>query len=524
MRLKLTHKFFLAILIYSLLIVGLMIGTVQFFAYRNFSDYVNRVELDQLDGLVQSLSALYQQEGGWDSLRADPQAFKEILRLSFPDQQSTRQQRRPPPRDRQRREEQARQDNRREFRRPPREDRRPPPLDREYREDDARRDQRPPRREEERREPGARPENPGQAPSGLSRRLSLFDEEKGLVFGNPHLSEQVLRAIEQDGTAIGWLGIRKRENLAHPLDREFLKQQTKAFYVIGVAVLFLGSLLALLLSGLLVRPIRGLMHAAKKLASFEFETRINTTRKDELGQLAQTFNALARKLKEYETARRQWLSDVAHELRTPLSVLQMEIESMQDGVKEVDEKALESLWAEVLHLGRIVQDLHDLSLAESKVLQMKKTRICAVRVLRETMSRYSERLNQEHLELMDELGQGDASEVLADKDRLIQLFANLIENALRYADRPGVLKIGGKALKKRLVLCFDDSGPGVPPEAMGRLFERFYRVDSSRNRDKGGSGLGLAICKNIVKAHGGTITAMKSPLGGLRVEITFPNA
>ncbi len=518
MKAKLSHKFFLAILVYSLVIVGLIIGAVQFFAYRNFSDYITRVELDELNGLTQFLVALYQEDGGWNSLRSAPESFKEILRRTFPNEQ-------PKPDSRRRYSDNQRRprDERRDHDRPPRSDRRPPPPNSETRRDSEGRERRPPRREEERRNPqNVRLKQPGESPPEISRRLSLFDENKKLLFGNSKLSEQVLRPIETERGTVGWLGIKKQENLTHPLDRKFIKQQTKAFYLIGIAILFLGALLSTFLSGLLVRPIRRLIHAAGQLAFLKFETRIELNRKDELGQLAETFNSMAQTLKHYETARRQWLSDVAHELRTPLSVLQVEIESMQDGVKEADGEALESLRAEVLHLGRIVEDLHELSLADSKTLKMNKTRINAVWVLRETLEKYSEMLEREGLSLIDELGDGGAGVALADRDRLIQVFSNLIKNSIRYVDKPGALKVGRIDRKRRLLLYFEDSGPGVPNGAMERLFERFFRVDTSRNREKGGSGLGLAICKNIVEAHGGTITAMKSSLGGLRIEISLP--
>lgn len=481
-RAKLSHKFFAAILVYSLLIVALMVGTVQFFAYRNFSEYVTRVELDKLDGLVRSLATLYQRDGGWQALRDRGDAFKQALRQSFPDERPepagppAQQHRLPGPRPNP-----------------------PEPQDR-------------------------RPRPDRVTPSEISRRVSLFDENRRLVFGNPDLSGQALQAIELDGRAIGWLGLKRRENLIHPLDRDFLAQQVKVFYFTGAAILCLGILLAVFLSGLMVRPIRRLITAAGQLASLKFETRIEANRKDELGQLAETFNAMAETLKSYEAARRQWLSDIAHELRTPLSVLQVEIESMQDGVKTVDEKALESLRAEVLHLGRIVSDLHALSLADSGNLKLRKARIHSVAVLRETLAKYSEMLKREGLALTDEVGPAEGDVVMADRDRLIQLFTNLIENALRYADKPGELRIGRSGQGGELLLYFEDSGPGVPQEALGRLFERFYRVDRSRSRDRGGSGLGLAICKSIVETHGGGIRALRADGGGLRVEIRLPLA
>jgi len=140
--------------------------------------------------------------------------------------------------------------------------------------------------------------------------------------------------------------------------------------------------------------------------------------------------------------------------------------------------------------------------------------------LRETLKLFHTQLVQHHILVQDNL-QGD-SILQGDADRLTQLFSNLLENTLRYVDSPGTLKIWYEQTKTQLSLSFIDSGPGVPEESIGRLFDRLYRVEQSRNRAKGGSGLGLAICKNIVEMHGGEITATNVPSSGLWIKIVFP--
>ena len=231
---------------------------------------------------------------------------------------------------------------------------------------------------------------------------------------------------------------------------------------------------------------------------------------------------MAQALERYEQMRRQWMADISHELRTPLAILRGEIEAMQDGVREITPEALESLHFEVLHVNRIVHDLHDLSLIESQAFPAELAVVNPLEVLDETLRSFSPRFEQRGIRIEADGGAPGQVTIMADADRLKQLFANLMENALRYVHTPGVLKIFPELKDGRLFLVFEDSGPGVPEESLKRLFDRLYRVDKARSRAQGGSGLGLAICKSIVEYLGGEIKASNAPAGGLRITITFP--
>jgi two-component system sensor histidine kinase BaeS len=183
---------------------------------------------------------------------------------------------------------------------------------------------------------------------------------------------------------------------------------------------------------------------------------------------------------------------------------------------------LDSLHQEVLHLGRIVSDLHDLSLIESRNFRSELAAVNPLGVLMETLDCFRMRLDRRGLGL-DAHGVKESDILIpADIDRLKQLFANLLENALRYVNVPGVVKIGCGIERNELLISFEDSGPGVPEESVAFLFDRLYRVDRARSRDHGGSGLGLAICKSIVESFGGKIKASNSPGAGLRIDIHFP--
>jgi two-component system sensor histidine kinase BaeS len=195
---------------------------------------------------------------------------------------------------------------------------------------------------------------------------------------------------------------------------------------------------------------------------------------------------------------------------------------MQDGVRETSRQNLDSLHSEVVYLSKIVNDLHDLSLAETGALPLNMKTVDPIQVVRETVRLFETRFTQHQIHVLDELSSGRSVVMYGDADRLTQLFSNLFENTLRYSDSPGMLKLWEVRKENRVVIYVEDSGPGVPEESVGRLFDRLYRVDHARTRARGGSGLGLSICKSIVEAHGGKIGAANGLTGGLRFEIELP--
>jgi two-component system sensor histidine kinase BaeS len=258
------------------------------------------------------------------------------------------------------------------------------------------------------------------------------------------------------------------------------------------------------------------------LAGLKFDTRIPVSSRDELGQLAADFNQMAQTLERYEGMRRQWISDISHELRTPLSIIRGEIEAMQDGIREFNKPALDSLHAEVLTLAKIIGDLHELSMADSGALHFDWQPIHPALVLQDTLNLYRERLGKRRITISEELDNNHNRRVSGDERRLRQLFSNIFENSLRYTDSPGSLLVGSTCFEKDLTISIEDSGPGVPPEALERIFDRLYRVDFARTRCGEGSGLGLSICKMIVEAHQGKIRAEVGATGGLKIIVSFP--
>mgnify|MGYP003564732379 CR=1 FL=1 len=484
MKFKLSYKIFIAFTLTSLLVVALMVGIMRFYVARNFADYVHRSLLERYSDFSNALVAEYQAHNGWQTLKDNPARWEEILHASLP-------------------------------RKDVESGRRPPRL---------------PEVESKRSGFNARdlpPPKPRGRTERMARRLALFDNAKQHVAGGrPHaiIDRYALRKIAIDGQTIGWLGLHKRELRANPLALGFLKQQSQIFYLIGGAILILAAIVAFILSKHLLAPVRKLTAGTRALTSRQFDTRITVQTQDELGQLAADFNTMADTLETYEGMRQQWISDIAHELRTPLSILLGEIEALKDGVREVNGDTLESLNSEARHLSKIVNDLHDLSLADAEALTIKKEQIDPVAVLEETLGHFKHRFAENHIAIEKNLAKLPPVSVVGDADRLKQLFSNLLENTLRYADTPGKLTIGQDLMNNRVVFFFEDSGPGVPEESLERLFDRLYRVDRSRSRTKGGSGLGLSICKSIVDAFGGEIQAVNGKSGGLRIEVELPLA
>ena len=281
--------------------------------------------------------------------------------------------------------------------------------------------------------------------------------------------------------------------------------------------------IAFLLSRHLLAPIKRLSEAAEALGDRNFSTRIPVVSKDELGTLAIRFNTMAEKLETYERNQQQWLSDISHELRTPLSVLIGEIEALQDGIRKPDKASLSSLCAEARHLSKIVNDLHYLSLSEAGTAPMEMNIIKPLPVLSQAIYFFQNRMvnNEMSVEVLLDPAAADL-QMKGDRDRLMQLFTNLLENALNHTNKPGALTIRQTNSGRQLTIIFEDTGPGVSELALPRLFDRLYRADPSRNRKTGNSGLGLAICKTIVENHNGKILAQNSEKGGLKIEIRLP--
>ncbi|MCL4371110.1 MAG: ATP-binding protein [Chloroflexi bacterium] len=313
-------------------------------------------------------------------------------------------------------------------------------------------------------------------------------------------------------------------------ERHFLDAVNRSLWIAGGIALAAALLLGLLLSRQITAPLKRLTLASRRVAAGDFSQRVELRSRDELASLAEAFNSMADSLARNGEQRKQLLSDIAHELKTPLAIIQGNLEAMMDGVVDASPERLASLREETLLLGRLVTDLRDLSLAESGQLPLHLQPIDLGELIRGTVSGLQPQADDHGVHLGMELSQG-LPLVSGDPDRVGQVLRNLLSNALRYTLAGGTVLVSVRAgerpadaagINGYVHVTVADSGSGIPAEELPKVFDRFYRVDKSRARSSGGSGLGLSVAKQLVEAHGGRIWAESEPSRGSAFHFTLP--
>ena len=257
-------------------------------------------------------------------------------------------------------------------------------------------------------------------------------------------------------------------------------------------------------------PLAEVMAAADAVAEGDLSVRVRENAPGELGRLARSFNRMAAGLERAEQQRRSLTADVAHELRTPLHILQGNLEGILDGIYQPDTEQISAALDETRLLARLVDDLQTLSLAEAGQLPLHRVPVAAADLVEDVVTSFSGQAAQAGVELRADLPADPAGlpQLQADPDRLDQVLSNLVANALRYTPAGGRITVSARAVPGGVRLAVTDTGAGIPPEDLPYLFERFWRGDRARTRQPGtGSGLGLAISRRLVEAHGGTLQA-----------------
>ncbi len=293
-----------------------------------------------------------------------------------------------------------------------------------------------------------------------------------------------------------------------------------AFGAAGFAAV-LALITGTLLFRQITRPLAGLQAASLALGKGELSVRVPVTTQDEVGQVGQAFNQMADQLESLERLRRQMVADVAHELRTPLSIIRSNLEAMIDGLISPERGELDEVYEEVLRLIRLTEDLRLLSLADAGQLRLAKTHVDLAELIESIQRRMAPAAESRAITLLSDV-QGISMTMTGDGDKLKQALINLVDNSLRYTPPGGRIILQARQVQNSHSLAVIDEGPGVPPGDRPHVFERFWRGDHSRSRSAGGSGLGLAIVKQIVQLHGGTITVDAPPGGGSRFTISLP--
>lgn len=328
--------------------------------------------------------------------------------------------------------------------------------------------------------------------------------------------------IKEDGKVIGIYVPLRTPFQGRPREIEFIERINLTLLYGALIGALLALFLGILISRTLTRPIRELTRATHAISEGDLSQQVQVRTNDELGELAQAFNKMSAELSRSVNARKQMTADIAHELRTPLSLILGHAEAVHDGVLPPTRENFEIIREEAARLEHLVNDLRTLSLADAGELTINPQVIEPERLVNEVASLYQYEARKKNITLnVDVVSHLPTIEV--DPGRMTQVLTNILDNATRHTPAGGQITLSAKLTDNKVELAVHDSGPGVPPEMLDRIFERFYRTDSSRQREgDGGSGLGLAIAKSIVLAHGGQLSAESEPGQGLKIIITLP--
>ena len=322
---------------------------------------------------------------------------------------------------------------------------------------------------------------------------------------------------EQVGVLVG-----QHRHRQMPLTIDSLMQRVNRALLLGAGgAALVALLLGTVLARTLVRPLRELTGATQAMAEGDLNQRVPVRSQDELGQLAAAFNEMNQKLGQAQQQRRQMTADIAHDLRTPLSLILGHAEAMRDGVLPADPEALTIVHDEARRLARLVEDLRLLSLSEAGELPLVLGLVEPRQTLLHAVAAHQPAAEQQQITLTVQ-ADADLPPVRADGDRLAQVWHNLLANSLRHTPAGGQIRLRALAGDGEVIFQVADTGPGIEPATLPHIFERFYRADGARRREDGGSGLGLAIARSIVLAHNGRIW-VESELGqGTTIYVALP--
>ena len=323
------------------------------------------------------------------------------------------------------------------------------------------------------------------------------------------------------GGGMGMGGMHHRMMLG-AAERTFVESYHRSLWWIGFLFAGIGLVVSYFLSGNITRPLRQLSRAAEKIRQGELKQEVPVETRDEVGQLAAVFNQMSAELAVNENNRQELLANIAHELKTPLAILQGHLESMLDGVEQPEPDKLFSMQEEVMRLTRLVGDLRDLSLAQVHQLELHLQPMDLGEKTERAAEMLEPLLEEKNLHFVKELAP-DLPLRQLDPDRLNQILYNLITNAIRYTTPGTAILLKTEVAGKNVRLLIADEGPGIAPEDLPHVFEQFYRGDKSRNRALGGSGIGLSLAKSFVEAQGGSIRAENRKNGGAAFIVEFPD-
>lgn len=485
---KIQNKLFIVLFGFSLTLVAMLVLLVQWSIGKGMINYVNTKEVQALQPVTTELAKEYSHNNNWSSMQDEHYKFRYMVMTQL---------------------------------------RKSGFIDKKHMPPQGRFDKRPMHWQQKFKPPinkgkGQQPFEPSMM---LKPSYAVLDINNNLIVGRyePELDYTQI-VIQLNDVAIGYLAVAKRNQLTQGYEIDFIEQQQNYLWIIAVFAMCLVTLVTLPLSRHLVEPIKLISRSMHQLTQGNFKQSVQIKRKDELGQMARDYNDLALTLSENDTARKRWLANISHELRTPVAILRGEIEAMLDDVRALSKQNLSSANDEVKHLQRLIDDLNLMTSADIGGMRYKKQNHELVSLITAEQQKYQGYLANSGINLQLELGT-DSLPVYLDKTRIYQLFENIINNCIKYSAATELtISLSQEQIGQQpfAVITFADNGIGVEDQHLAHLFEHLYRVDASRNRKTGGVGLGLAICKLIVEAHQGEIIAQHSAQAGLAIVIKLP--
>lgn len=303
----------------------------------------------------------------------------------------------------------------------------------------------------------------------------------------------------------------------------FLRHYWWQLLLAGAVAAAIALLLGRWLARGMTTPLRDMAVAVRRMERGDYSHRVQTRSRDEVGQLAEAFNRMSAELEGVERLRRDLVANVSHELKTPISALRAHLENLLDGIEEPNPETLQVMLSQSERLGRLVEEVLDLSRLESGDMPLHRTAIRLEPLVVEVLSEIDVVRADRHVEVDSELPP-DLPPALADRNRVHQVLFNLLDNAVRFTPEGGRVGVSASSHNGAVEVRVSDTGVGIPAEHLPRLFERFYRVDSARSREGGGTGIGLAIARSVIEAHGGRIWAESTPGRGSVFAFELPVA
>jgi signal transduction histidine kinase len=383
-------------------------------------------------------------------------------------------------------------------------------------------------------DPGAQP-NPNNPQPVQPDRRNLFGmaNSQGVVIvpvqPDLRMGQRVPPQRLADGTRVEVNGIFIGTILSPPVppdltpqEKAYLERTNQALTYAALGAALLALIVGFLLARTLTRPLRALTDATEKMADGELNQQVTVNSKDEIGELADSFNRMSREVAKANQLRKQMTADIAHDLRTPLTVIAGYVESMRDGDLAPTPERLDSIYAEIERLQRLVADLRLLAVTDAGELRLNLAPVNVASLLERVAASFKLSAEQKGISLTVQTDE-NLPDLTADESRLDRVLSNLVSNALRHTPRGGSISILATRNIQSVLISVEDTGEGIPPADLPHIFDRFYRADKSRtDADGASSGLGLAIAKALVEAHGGRIWAEAVVGDGTNFEIELP--